>query len=140
MKKILLVSLVILVVGFALAETRDLGFPRSPEKLKELSVLVFTGTVLKIETNETYKVSFPVKAKVKKVLKGKTKKKELVFKHKSPGKHVIIEKEYSTPKVGQKGTFYIQDQGEILVLIGYIKKTEQIAAPLPSEGAPSEGR
>ena len=126
MKKIILASLALLVVlGFARAETRAPGAFRSPEKLKEMSTLVFTGTVLKIETNEKYKVSFPVEAKVDKVVKGELKEKELSFKHKNPGRCIIIEEEFNTPKVGQEGTFYIQKQGETLVLIGYIKKTEQ---------------
>ena len=141
MKNIVLsISLVVFAVTFAHAETRAPGAFLSPSKLKEMSTLVFTGAVLKVETNEKYKVSFPVAAKVDNLVKGKLKENELSFKHKNPGRCIIIEKEFNTPKVGQTGTFYIQEQGNVLILIGYIKKTEQIAAPLPSEGAPSEGR
>jgi len=123
MKKLLFGLVAILVVASSYAETRAPGAFRSPEKLKEMSTLVFTGTVSKIETNKKYKVSFPVEAKVDKVVKGKLEDKKLSFKHKNPGRSIIIEKEFNTPEVGQKGTFYIQKQGEALVLIGYIKKT-----------------
>jgi len=125
MRKLLFGLIAILSVTSIYAETRAPSAFYSPEKLKEMSTLVFTGTVLKIETNEKHKVSFPVEAKVDKVDKGKLKEKKLSFKHKSPGRCIIIEKEFNTPKVGQKGTFYIQDQAGTLVLIGYIKKTEQ---------------
>lgn len=88
-----------------------------------MSTLVFTGKVAKIETNDKYRVSFPTEAKVDKIVKGKLeeKKKEIAFKHKHPGRCIIIKKEYNTPEVGQTGTFYIQNQGGTLVLIGYIK-------------------
>lgn len=125
MKKILFGLIALLMVSFAHAEKRARSAFYSPEKLKEMSTLVFTGAVLNIETNEKYKVSFPVEAKVDKIVKGKMKEKKLSFKHKNPGKFIIIEKEFNTPKVGQKGAFYIQKQGETLVLIGYIKKREQ---------------
>ena len=125
MKKLLFGLIAILSVVSIYAETRAPGAFHSPEKLKELSALVFTGTVLKIETNEKYKVSFPVEAKVDKVVKGTLEEEKLSFKHKNPGRCIIIKKEFNTPEVGQKGTFYIQKQGKALVLIGYIKKTEQ---------------
>ena len=126
MKKVILsVSLVAFAVMIAHAETRAPGAFRSPEELKEMSTLVFTGTVLKVETNKKYKVSFPTKARVNRIIEGKLKRKELSFKHKDPGRCIIIEKEFNTPKIRQKGTFYIQEQGETLVLIGYIQKTEQ---------------
>ncbi len=125
MKKLLFGFIVILAAASIYAETRAPSAFRSPEKLKEMSTLVFTGTVLKIEVNEKYEVSFPVKATVDKVVKGELKDKKLSFMHKHPGKYIIIEKEYNTPKVGQKGTFYVQDQGGTLVLIGYIRETEQ---------------
>jgi hypothetical protein len=126
MKRMLLGCIVLLVGFLAYAETRAPAAFHSAEKLKEMSTLVFTGTVMKIETVEKYKVSFPTEAKVVKVVKGELEKKEISFKHKNPGRCIIIEKEFNTPKVGQEGTFYIQDQGGTLVLIGYIKKTEQI--------------
>jgi hypothetical protein len=121
-KTILSVSIVAFVLIFAHAETRDPNSFHTPEKLKKMSALVFTGTVSKIETNKKYKVSFPVEAKVDKVVKGKLKNRKLSFKHKNPGRSIIIEKEFNTPEVGQKGTFYIQKQGKALVLIGYIKR------------------
>jgi hypothetical protein len=124
MKNVLLVSLALFMAIYVHAETRAPSAFYSPEKLKEMSTLVFKGTVLEVETVEKYKVTFPTKAKVSNILKGKLQKKELTFKHKHPGRCIILEKEFNTPKVGQAGTFYIQDQGGTLVLIGYIKKTE----------------
>ncbi|MFC1479092.1 hypothetical protein ACFL6F_00705 [Planctomycetota bacterium] len=129
MKKILIGCVALLLTLSIHAETRAPGAFRSPEKLKEMSTLVFVGTVLKVETVEKYRVSFPTDAKVGKVLKGQLEKREISFKHKNPGRYIIIEKEFNTPKIGQEGTFYIQDQGGTLVLIGYIK-TEQIALSL----------
>ena len=102
-------------------ESRAPGAFHSPEKLKEMSTLVFTGTVLKVEAVEKYKVSFPIKAEVATVLKGELNEKSIAFKYKNPGRHIIIKKEYNTPRVGQKGTFYIQNQGGTLVLIGYVQ-------------------
>lgn len=125
MKRMLLTSMIVIVVGLAFAETRDPNSPYSPGELKKMSTLVFTGRVLKTETDVDHNVSFPVEAKVEKVVKGRTKEEKLSFTHKHPGKHVIIDKEYNTPKVGQVGTFYIQDQNGTLLLIGYITKTEQ---------------
>lgn len=104
------------------AETR--GSIYTPEQLDKMSTLVFKGTVSKIDTVEKYKKTFPTSAMISEVLKGTFKEKELVFKHKSPGKCVIFEKEFNTPTIGQEGTFYLQDQGGTLVLIGYIKKAE----------------
>lgn len=121
MKMLIVLSLILgsVVVGFS--ETRAPSAFHTPEKLEEMSTLVFSGTVLKIEASDKYKVSFPVEAKVEKVVKGKLKEKELSFKHKHPGRCIIIEKEFNTPRIGEEGTFYIQDQGGTLVLIGYIK-------------------
>lgn len=104
------------------AETR--GSIYTPAQLDKMSTLVFKGTVSKVDTVEKYKKTFPTSAMISEVLKGTLKEKELVFKHKSPGKCVIFEKEFNTPTIGQEGTFYLQDQGGTLVLIGYIKKTE----------------
>jgi hypothetical protein len=104
------------------AETR--AVPHTPERLHEMSTLVFEGTVTAIATVEEYKKSFPTSATVAKVLKGKLDKKELSFKHKGPGKWVIFKEEFTPPKVGQDGTFYIQDQHGTLVLVGYLKKPD----------------
>lgn len=107
-----------------LAETR--GSPYTPDQLHKMSTLVFEGTVLEIKTtDDKFKKTFPVKAKVSTVLKGKLDKNELSFKHKHPGRCVIFEKEFNVPEVEQEGTFYLQDQSGTLVLIGYLKKTEE---------------
>jgi hypothetical protein len=103
-----------------------------------MSTLVFEGKVMEIETNAEYKVSFPTKATVNAVLKGKLEAKELTFKHKDPGRNIILEKEYNTPQVGRAGTFYIEDQGGTLVLIGYIKKTEPPSAGDVLKAAPEK--
>lgn len=121
MKKLIALCLLLCLVIAGFAETRAPGAFYTPEKLKEMSTLVFSGRVLKIETNDNYKVSFPVEAKVDKVVKGKLEEKKLSFKHKHPGRCIIIEKEFNTPRIGEEGTFYIQDQGGTLLLIGYIK-------------------
>lgn len=134
MKRILTMCFFAIVATWASAESRAPGAFYTPEKLAEMSTLVFEGTVAEIETNVEYKVSFPTKALVSKVVKGKLEAKELTFKHKHPGKHVIIEKEYNTPSAGQVGTFYLQDQGDTLILIGYIKKTEP---PAGGDGKPA---
>lgn len=122
MKKLVVLCLQLCFVVPCFAETR--GKPFAPEKLYEMSVLVFEGTVTKIITAKRYKKTFPTSAKVTKVLKGKTDKKELPLKHKSPGKFTIFEEEYNVPEIGQKGTFYIQDMYGTLVLIGFIQKTK----------------
>ena len=138
MKTLLSGLVVMLCLAPAYAETRAPTAFYSPEKLKEMSTLVITGTVVRIETNEQYKVSFPTEAKVDTVVKGELEEKTLSFKHKHPGRCIIIEKEFNTPEVGQEGTFYIQKQGETLVLIGYIKKTEQTPAGDSLKAAPEE--
>jgi len=104
-----------------------------------MSTLVFDGTVAGIETNAEYKVSFPTKALVNKVVKGKLEAKELTFRHKYPGRCIIIEKEYNTPALGQSGTFYLEDQGGTLILIGYIRKIEPAGGAYvsPAAGDPS---
>ena len=128
MKRLLILGALVIAVSSAHAESRDPSSPYTPQQLKEMSTRVFEGTVMEVETNTEHKVSFPTKATVSTVLKGKRDAKVLTFKHKHPGKHIILEKEYNTPEVGQAGTFYIEDQGGTLVLIGYIKKTEPTSA------------
>ena len=97
----------------------------SPDKLAEMSSLVFEGIVRDVETNEKYMVSFPTKARVTKVLKGSLSDREITFFHKTPEKNVILEAEFNIPGIGDAGTFYLQKHSEILYLIGYIKKAEQ---------------
>ena len=109
-------------VASALAETR--GVPYTAEQLEKLSTLVFRGTVTKIETVEKYDKTFPTSARITRVLKGRLDDKEVSFKHKHPGKCVIFEKEFNIPKVGEKGTFYVQNEGGSLVLVGYIRNAE----------------
>jgi hypothetical protein len=122
MKKLMVLCLLVCMVVPCLAETR--GAPYTLEQLHKMSTLVFEGTVTKIETVEKYKKTFPTSATISNVLKGTLKKKNLSFKHKDPGRCVIFEKEFNTPTIGQEGTFYLQNQGGALVLIGYIKKDE----------------
>lgn len=129
MKRCAALCLLLCLSVTGLAESRAAPYP--PEKLKEMSTLVFTGTVMEVETVEKYEVTFPVRARAGKVVKGALKTPELSFKHKSPGRCVILEKEFNTPEVGQEGTFYIQDQAGTLTLIGYIKKAE----PAPEAGS-----
>jgi hypothetical protein len=110
-----------------LAETRAGHY--TPEDLLKQSTLVVKGVVLAVETMEEYKVSFPVKASVVAVLKGKWEEKEITFKHKNPGRNVIYEQEFNKPEKGQKGTFYFQDQNGTLVLIGYVRETDRDREP-----------
>jgi hypothetical protein len=139
MKRLLILGALMIAVSSANAESRDPNSPYTPKQLKEISTLVFEGTVTEIETNAQHKVSFPTKATVGAVLKGKLEAKELTFKHKSPGKWLILEKEYNTPKAGQEGTFYIEVQNGTLVLIGYIiKKTEPVSAGDVLKAAPEK--
>jgi hypothetical protein len=128
MKRVLSFAVVLVAAACSVhAESRDPESPFTPQQLHEMSTLVFEGTVVAIETNAERKGSFPTKATVDAVLKGKLEAKELPLTHKSPGKWLILEKEYNTPQVGQNGAFYIEDQGGTLVLIGYIKKIEHAA-------------
>jgi hypothetical protein len=140
MKPFLMLSLLATAALAAHAESRAPEAFYTPAQLTEMSTVVLEGTVTQIETNAEYKVAFPAKALVRKIVKGQLDAKEVTFKHKHPGRHIILEKEYNTPAIGQAGTFFLQDQGGTLILIGYIRKTEQSAAPLPSAPAgPSEG-
>lgn len=106
----------------ALAESRGRHFTAA--ELLEQSTLVFKGRVLAVETLGEYKVSFPTKATVDKVLKGNWGHKEIDFKHKNPGVSVIFSEEFNVPVTNQVGTFYLQSQYEHLILIGYIKENE----------------
>ena len=110
MKRLLILSLLATAALSARAESRAPGAFYTPQQLTEMSTLVFEGTVVEIETNAEYKVSFPTKALVSKVVNGQLDAKELTFKHKHPGKHIIIENEYNAPSGGQVVTFYFQDQ------------------------------
>ncbi len=83
-------------------------------------------------------VTFPTSAEVARVLKGKLEQKELSFKHKHPSRCVIFEEEFNMPKVGQEGTFYLQDQGGTLVLIGYLKKAGAEDSPEKEQDIPAE--
>jgi len=114
---------VMLMVGtVSLAETRGRHF--TPEQLHEQSTLVIKGAVTEIETVAEFKISFPTRASVDTVVKGRWKEKEIAFQHKHPGLNVIFEQEYNKPQMGQKGTFYLQSRNGTLILIGYISDTE----------------
>jgi hypothetical protein len=134
MKRLLILAGMVIATCAVHAESRDPNSPYTPQQLKEMSTLVFEGAVVAIETNAEHKVSFPTKATVGTIFKGKLDAKELTFKHKHPGRAIIIEKEYNTPAIGQTGTFYLEDQGGTLILIGYIKKTEP---PAGGDGKPA---
>ena len=116
----------------AIAESR--GRHYTPAELLEQSTLVFKGRVLQVGTVDEYKVAFPTKATVDKVLKGTWGHKEIDFKHKNPGLNVIYEEEFNKPEKNQKGTFYLQVQYEHLILIGYISETEP---PACGDGKPA---
>jgi len=116
-------SVVILMASTAgFAETRGRHF--TPEQLREQSTLVIKGAVREIETAAEFKISFPKRASVDTVVKGRWKEKEIAFQHKHPGLNVIFEQEYNKPAMGQKGTFYVQSRNGALILIGYISDTE----------------
>lgn len=102
------------------------GAPCSPKELHDQSALVFEGTVeaVEMDANGGRAISFPKRARVKKVLKGETDAETLTFGHKNPGRHAIFKQEYNPPLIDQEGTFYLQDQRGNLILIGYIKKAE----------------
>ena len=128
MKRLLILAGMVIATCAVHAESRDPNSPYAPQQLKEMSTLVFEGAVVAIETNAEHKVSFPTKATVSAVMKGTLEAKELTFKHKNPGRAIIIEREYNTPTIGHTGTFYLEDQGGTLILIGYIKKIEPSSA------------
>ena len=85
--------LMVSTVGFA--ETRGRHF--TPEQLHKQSTLVIKGDVREIETVAEFKVSFPIRASVDAVVKGRWKEKEIAFQHKHPGLNVIFEQEYNKP-------------------------------------------
>lgn len=114
------VMLMASTIGFA--ETRGRHF--TPEQLHEQSTLVIKGSVREIETTAGFAISFPIRARVDAVLKGRWNEKEIAFQHKHPGLNVIFDQEYNKPELGQKGTFYVQSRSGTLVLIGYISDTE----------------
>jgi hypothetical protein len=127
MRVLRVLSALVLAVSCASGEVRE-PKPYTPQQLKDMSTLVFEGAVKEIETDSVYKVTFPTRAAVERVLKGRLEEKELTFGHKNPGRCLILEGEFNAPQVGQTGAFYIQEQGGILQLIGYIKKTEAPAS------------
>jgi len=102
-----------------------------------MSTLVFKGVVTKIRTVEKYEKIFPVGAVASKVLKGELSETRIGFTHKHPGRCVIFREEFNTPRVGQEGTFFLQNQGGTLVLIGYIK-IEQDGAHQPATAPESK--
>jgi hypothetical protein len=120
MKRLFYGLVMSLLISGIPAFAEDRARPFTPEELLGQSTLVFQGTVLQVEADGADKVAFPVKAGIASVVKGKSDKTELSFKHKS-GKFVIFQEEFNRPEIGQKGTFYLQDMGGILVLIGYLK-------------------
>lgn len=111
-------GLVLCATG-AVAESR--GTPYTPAQLLEQSTLVVKGVVLEVETVSGYEKTFPTKASVQEVLKGRWSGKEIAFQHKHPGRNVIFEREFNKPTKGENGTFYLREEGNALVLIGYIK-------------------
>jgi hypothetical protein len=120
MKRVIRLCVLVLTALSAHAESRDPNSPYTAQQLTQMSTLIFEGKVVAIETNAEHKVSFPTRATVGAVLKGRLEAMELLFKHKDPGRCIILEKDYNTPQIGQAGTFCLEDQGGTLVLIGYI--------------------
>ena len=118
--KLYILCLALFATAIAFAEFRLT--PYTPDQLYEMSSLVFTGTVLEIESVDAGDRKFPVRAKVDKILKGKSNEAELTFRHKHPALHAIFKEEFNTPSVGQEGTFFFEVQNGTLQLIGYIKK------------------
>ena len=129
MKKLVVLFVMLCFTEAGIAETR--GTHYTPQQIHKKSTLVFRGVVTKIETVEKHKKTFPTDAEVSEILKGELNKRELTFAYKHPGRCVIFREEFNVPKVGEEGVFYLQDQGETLVLIGYIK-TEQDGADQPA--------
>ena len=118
-----------------LAESRMGAYTQ--EQLHQKSTLVIRGVVQETETLTDYNLRFPTKASVVAVLKGSWDKKDISFKHKHPGRNIILEQEYNPPEIGQSGTFYLEDQNGTLILIGYIKETEQGGPGYPPQGVGS---
>jgi len=51
MKRLLILGALVIAVSSAHAESRDPSSPYTPQQLKEMSTLVFEGTVMEVETN-----------------------------------------------------------------------------------------
>lgn len=120
MTRLTAISIVLsLACCVAIAETRST--PYTPEELREMSTLVFEGTVTRLETAKYYGKKFPVGAQVLRVLKGSNDGDEISFAHKNPSRNVIMDSEFSDPSIGEKGIFYIREYRGQLVLIGYLK-------------------
>ena len=119
MKTLVTLCALLCLTAAGIAETR--GTHYTHEQLHKMSTLVFKGVVTKIRTVEKYEKIFPVGAVASKVLKGELSETRIGFTHKHPGRCVIFREEFNTPRVGQEGTFFLQNQGGTLVLIGYIK-------------------
>ena len=124
--------LMLTAVGFAEVRVR----PFTPEELHEQSTWVIEGAVREIATVAEFQVSFPARASVATVVKGRWTEKEITFRHKHPGLHVIFEEEYSKPEIGQTGTFYLQSRDGALLLIGYISDVESKGQPASPPRAP----
>jgi len=128
MKKTMILMLCMIAFNAnSFAETR-LG-PYTPDQLYEMSSLVFEGTVVAIETtNDKFEKTFPIKASVENILKGKYASGLISFKHKNPGRSLIHPAEYNAPSVGQKGRFYVveyvADKSEEFLLIAYHAESE----------------
>jgi hypothetical protein len=110
------VLMMLATVGFA--EVR--GRPYTTEQLHEQSTWVIQGAVREIATVEEFRVSFPVRASVETVVKGRWTEREITFRHKHPGLHAIFAEEFSKPEMGQTGIFYVQSRNGASLLIGYI--------------------
>jgi len=122
--RLLAIGIVVLLLAPLVVFAESRGGHYTPAELFEQSTLVIHGAVVEIEIVDKHKVSFPTRATVEQVLKGNWQQKEIGFKHKHPDRNVILVEEFNPPAKGQKGTFYLQEQNGILVLIGYIKETE----------------
>ena len=133
----LTIAVLTLCPMLSLGETR--ANSKSPQQLTNESTLVVEGVVSGVDTVQEYKVSFPIKAEVTKVLKGTWNSNTIEFIHRSPGKWVIFQEEYNSPAIGQVGTFFLLDEDGKFVLIGYInKKTEPTSAGDVLKAAPEK--
>lgn len=130
-------AVMLIVVTLSYAEVRVRHY--TPEELYEQSTLVFKGTVLAIENVPEFNISFPVRARVDAVVKGRWREKEIAFRYKHPGLHAIFRQEYNHPETDKQGTFYVQNRNGTLLLIGFISDTDPAAAlsPLPILMSPS---
>lgn len=112
------VALLLAAGKAVLAETRHA--PYTANELHDQATLVLQGVVLETDTIGQYGFTFPVRAYVERVIKGRRPGGEIAFRPGHPGLFAIFEEEFHSPEPGQKGTFYLKERGGVPVLIGYL--------------------